>query len=85
MKDYEQGRADNLDLFINENKDIFERLSALLKKNTPRDWESYYRTTLEVYITNCFDWYNAYYSDNLLQYIDHNFTYQKVIEKYVKA
>lgn len=80
MKKYEQGKEKNIEGFLDENTEVFEKLISLLK-NTPRDWEKYYRIALEVYITNCFDWYNSYYNDNLLQYIDHDFTYKKVIDK----
>ncbi len=81
LRRYEQGNVGELDQFIEENDDINSKLLTILD-NTEKDWDQYYEIQKQIYIDDAGDWYSQYYNQDLPSYIDENFKYEKVIEKY---
>lgn len=81
LKKFEQGIDDSFDDFVKENGETFENIVKILDK-TERDWKQYYVYLLQTYITNAEDWYSQYYNVDLLNYIDPDFDYEKVLKKY---
>lgn len=77
LKKYEQGQKEYFDEFVNENKEVYENIIAVMK-NTPRDWKKYYERLKKVYIAACLDWYSEYYKDDLTKYIDQTFSYEEL-------
>jgi putative ATP-binding protein len=77
LKKYEQGHKEYFDEFVNENKEVYENIIAVMK-NTPRDWKKYYERLKKVYIAACLDWYSEYYKDDLTKYIDQTFSYEEL-------
>lgn len=77
LKKYEQGQKEYFDEFINENKEVYENIIAVMK-NTPRDWKKYYERLKKVYIAACLDWYSEYYKEDLTKYIDKDFSYEDI-------
>lgn len=61
---FERGDSKAFDLFVNENISTFENITKVAQQ-TSRDWESYYQRLVEIYKTNCKEWYNSYYSQKL--------------------
>lgn len=77
LKKYEQGQKEYFDEFVNENKEVYENIIAVMK-NTPRDWKKYYERLKKVYIAACLDWYSEYYKEDLTKYIDQTFSYEEL-------
>lgn len=77
LKKYEQGQKEYFDEFVNENKEVYENIIAVMK-NTPRDWKKYYERLKKVYIAACLDWYSEYYKEDLTKYIDKDFSYEDI-------
>lgn len=80
LKKYEQGNDASFDEFVKENEELNKKLLEILD-NTEKDWNKYYRYLLKCYVDNCDEWYSRYYDEDLLQYIDPDFSYREVIEK----
>ena len=77
LKKYEQGQKEYFDEFVNENKEVYENIIAVMK-STPRDWKKYYERLKKVYIAACLDWYSEYYKEDLTKYIDQTFSYEEL-------
>ena len=77
LKKYEQGQKEYFDEFVNENKEVYENIIAVMK-NTSRDWKKYYERLKKVYIAACLDWYSEYYKEDLTKYIDKDFSYEDI-------
>lgn len=82
LREYEKGDKTGIDKFVNENKQINEKIYDLLL-NTPKAWDKYYSILKQVYIDDCGDWYSQYYGEDLTKYIDENFNYLEIIKDYV--
>lgn len=81
LRKYEQGNIEELDYFIEENDAINSKLLTILDSTT-KDWHQYYEIQKQIYIDDAGDWYSQYYNQDLPSYIDADFSYEKVIDKY---
>lgn len=77
---FERGDEKAFDAFVLENEVVFETITQKLKEST-RDWDAYYNRLVEIYKTNCNEWYNDYYSQKLDDVIQENFSYEDVIKR----
>lgn len=82
LKKFEQGDEKSFDDFVNENEEMNKKILEILD-NTKKEWSKYYKYLLKCYIDNCDDWYSQYYGEDLLKYIDPDFTYEEVIKRNV--
>ena len=82
LRQYEQGNEEKINEFVNENIEINKTIYELLKE-TPKDWDNYYKIQKQVYTDDCNDWYSQFYGTDLTKYIDPDFNYEEVIKKYV--
>ena len=66
IRRYEQGDKEKFNLFIEENKEVFEKILNLVK-NTKKDWKQYKERLYDIYKKNCETWYSEYYGVDLLR------------------
>ena len=66
IRRYEQGDKEKFNLFIEENKEVFEKILNLVK-NTKKDWKEYKERLYDIYKKNCETWYSEYYGVDLLR------------------
>lgn len=78
LKKVDQGDNSAFDEFVEEQKELFNKLEEILSQQN-RDWDKYYQILLSLYQVNIDSWYNAYYGEDLAKFIDTDFSYKKVI------
>ncbi len=77
---FERGETKAFDAFIEENSAVFNNITKKAKQ-TKRDWSKYYQRLVEIYKTNCQQWYNDFYSQKLDSNIKEDFSYEEVIKR----
>jgi CO dehydrogenase maturation factor len=79
LRDFEKGNISGFNKFVEQNEAVFKKIYLNLLK-VEKDWAKYYNTLVEIYKANCREWYNDYYGKNLEDYIDPEFSYNRVME-----
>jgi CO dehydrogenase maturation factor len=78
IKRFEQGVIDAFDDYINECFDTFTNIENKAAQLAERDWDSYLENLKKLHRKNSRAWYNDYYSQNLENQIDEEFTYNLI-------
>lgn len=78
LKRFEQGNAEALELFQQEQSAVFDKVLATLMAQT-RDWDVYLQRLRETHLRLCHEWYNEYHGLKLEEGLDASFTYQAVL------
>jgi len=79
LRKFEQDDKDGLNRFITNNEDILENILNKLD-SIVKDWDRYYEVQKQIYIDDVGDWYSQYYGEDLVKYIDEDFSYEDVID-----
>lgn len=79
LRKFEQDDKDGLNRFIESNEDMLENILNKLD-SIKRDWSKYYKVQKQIYIDDAGDWYSQYYGEDLIKYIDEEFSYEDVIK-----
>lgn len=77
MKRVEQGDIAKFSQFAKSNAPVFDAIDKLLTQQR-RDYKTYLNELSRVYRINCKWWYNDFYGLDLTQYIDKEFSYEKI-------
>ncbi|CAN5540158.1 hypothetical protein BH11CYA1_BH11CYA1_15030 [soil metagenome] len=84
LKRFEQGHADALELFQQEQSLVFDKVLATLLAKT-RDWDVYLQRLRETHIRLCHEWYNDFHGIKLEEGLDTAFSYQAVLQPPAQA
>lgn len=79
LKRFEQGNAEALELFQQEQALVFDKVLATLLAQT-RDWNLYLQRLRETHVRLCHEWYNDFHGLKLDEGLDSNFSYQAVLQ-----
>ena len=80
LRKFEQGKRESLNDFVTELEEVNAEIYSKIK-DTKRDWELYRKRMNNIYRRSCEEWYSQYYNEDLVKYINPEFSYLKVIEE----
>lgn len=80
LKKYEQGEISCFDNFINDQKELNQKLLEILDQ-TSKNWNGYYQVIKDIFINNMKNKYGEKYQDYLKYYMDDDFNYERIIDE----
>jgi len=75
---FEQGMLEEFNLFVDENKDKFEKILNSVN-NSKKDLQNYYQRLIEFYKKSSQSWYNDYYKTDLPKNTDLSLDFIKCV------
>lgn len=73
IKQFEQGNSTAFDLFVEEQKESFEKLLSLC--NSQRDKKEYYQKLCGIHKIHAKSWYDSYYQKNVSEGFDQSLSF----------